>query len=183
MYVLFNFWVWNVKLDSWSYKVSYWLWKTKPNNPQAVYEITKSNNLFPILFDSNAEETVWMCKKYSAVTMTWCSLYFFDVFSVSVIMSTAKRLVLSLAGRKDSQHTPGASSTRLVGNSLSPGHELDEIAIVSHGETEQCGRVSYGSLSLNGPRYIPGKFEFISLYPFLSSRVPFLCQIKTWSDL
>lgn len=72
-------------------------------------------------------------------------------------MSTAKRLVLSLAGRKDSQHTPGASSTRLVGNSLSPGHELDEIAIVSHGGTDTCGRVSYGSLSLNGPRYIPGE--------------------------
>lgn len=87
-------------------------------------------------------------------------------------MSTAKRLVLSLAGRKDSLNTPGASSTRLVGNSLSPGHELDEIAIVSHGGTD-CGRVSYGSLSLNGPRYIPGKFELISLYPreflFLSS--------------
>lgn len=48
-----------------------------------------------------------------------------------------------------------ASSTRLVGNSLSPGHELDEIAIVSHGGAETCGRVSYGSLSLNGPRYIP----------------------------
>jgi hypothetical protein len=83
-------------------------------------------------------------------------------------MSTAKRLVLSLAGRKDSQNAPGASSTRLVGNSLSPGHELDEIAIVSHGGTDTCGRVSYGSLSLNGPRYIPGKFEFISLQPFLS---------------
>lgn len=80
-------------------------------------------------------------------------------------MSTAKRLVLSLAGRNDSQQTPGASSTRLVGNSLSPGHELDEIAIVSHG-TETCGRVSYGSLSLNGPRYIPGKRELIS--PYLS---------------
>lgn len=70
-------------------------------------------------------------------------------------MSTAKRLVLSLAGRKDSQQTTGASSTRLVGNSLSPGHELDEIAIVSHAP-DTCGRVSYGSLSLNGPRYIPG---------------------------
>lgn len=79
-------------------------------------------------------------------------------------MSTAKRLVLSLAGRNDSQQTPGASSTRLVGNSLSPGHELDEIAIVSHGGTETCGRVSYGSLSLNGPRYIPGKRELISLH-------------------
>lgn len=73
-------------------------------------------------------------------------------------MSTAKRLVLSLAGRKDSQSTQGASSTRLVGNSLSPGHELDEIAVV--GGTDTCGRASYGSRSLllNGPRYIPGEF-------------------------
>ena len=72
-------------------------------------------------------------------------------------MSTAKRLVLSLAGRKDSQSTQGASSTRLVGNSLSPGHELDEIAVV--GGTDTCGRASYGSLLLNGPRgYIPGEF-------------------------
>jgi hypothetical protein len=74
-------------------------------------------------------------------------------------MSSAKRLVLSLAGRKDShpQSTQGASSTRLVGN-LSPGHELDEIAVVSHSGTETCGRASYGSLALlNGPRYIPGE--------------------------
>lgn len=85
--------------------------------------------------------------------------FFLVVFAVSAIMSTAKRLVLSLAGRKDSQGTTGASSTRLVGNSLSPGHELDEIAVVSHIGTETCaGRVSYGSLSLNGPRYIPGEF-------------------------
>lgn len=74
-------------------------------------------------------------------------------------MSTAKRLVLSLAGRKDSHQATGASSTRLVGNSLSPGHELDEIAVVSNSGTETCGRVSYGSLSLNGPRYIPGKCQ------------------------
>ncbi len=76
-------------------------------------------------------------------------------------MSSAKRLVLSLAGRKDhSQSIQGASSTRLFGNSLSsPGHELDEIAVVSHSGTETCGRASYGSLAyLNGPRYIPGEF-------------------------
>lgn len=91
-------------------------------------------------------------------------------------MSTAKRLVLSLAGRKDSQHTPGASSTRLFSNSLSPGHELDEIAIVSHGGTETCGRVSYGSLSLNGPRYIPGEFELIPLH---SSLTHILCLLET----
>ncbi|CRL07220.1 CLUMA_CG020201, isoform A [Clunio marinus] len=70
-------------------------------------------------------------------------------------MSTAKRLVLSLTGRKDSHHNSGASSTRLVGNSISPGHELDEIAIVPIERTEACGRISYGSLSLNGPHYLP----------------------------
>jgi hypothetical protein len=84
-------------------------------------------------------------------------------------MSTARRLVLSLAGRKDSQPTPGASSTRLVGNSLSPGHELDEIAVVSHSGTETCGRVSYGSLSLNGPRYIPGECHNIKIIEFYNS--------------
>uniref|UniRef100_A0A182WHZ2 Uncharacterized protein n=1 Tax=Anopheles minimus TaxID=112268 RepID=A0A182WHZ2_9DIPT len=73
-------------------------------------------------------------------------------------MSTAKRLVLSLRGRKESHGTAGTSSTRLVSaNSTSPGHELDEIAVVSVGA--ESGHVSYGSLSLghtNGPRYIPG---------------------------
>uniref|UniRef100_A0A182Y300 Uncharacterized protein n=1 Tax=Anopheles stephensi TaxID=30069 RepID=A0A182Y300_ANOST len=72
-------------------------------------------------------------------------------------MSTAKRLVLSLRGRKESHGTAGTSSTRLVSaNSTSPGHELDEIAVVSVGA--ESGHVSYGSLSLghtNGPRYIP----------------------------
>ncbi|KFB52920.1 AGAP007008-PA-like protein [Anopheles sinensis] len=73
-------------------------------------------------------------------------------------MSTAKRLVLSLRGRKESHGTAGTSSTRLVSaNSTSPGHELDEIAVVSAG-ADVSGHVSYGSLSLghtNGPRYIP----------------------------
>uniref|UniRef100_A0A182FCL0 Uncharacterized protein n=1 Tax=Anopheles albimanus TaxID=7167 RepID=A0A182FCL0_ANOAL len=77
---------------------------------------------------------------------------------VSVIMSTAKRLVLSLRGRKESHGVAGTSSTRLVSaNSTSPGHELDEIAVVS-GIGAESGHVSYGSLSLghtNGPRYIP----------------------------
>lgn len=80
--------------------------------------------------------------------------------SVSDIMSTAKRLVLSLTGRNESQNgTGGESSTRLFSSS-SPGHELDEIAVVSGVDT---GRISYGSLSLgasgqpNGPRYVPGK--------------------------
>ncbi|XP_052872535.1 cyclic nucleotide-gated cation channel alpha-3 [Anopheles cruzii] len=72
-------------------------------------------------------------------------------------MSTAKRLVLSFRGRKESHGTAGTSSTRLVSaNSTSPGHELDEIAVVSGGT--ESGHVSYGSLSLghtNGPRYIP----------------------------
>uniref|UniRef100_A0A182PV23 Uncharacterized protein n=1 Tax=Anopheles epiroticus TaxID=199890 RepID=A0A182PV23_9DIPT len=77
--------------------------------------------------------------------------------SLAAIMSTAKRLVLSLRGRKESHGTAGTSSTRLVSaNSTSPGHELDEIAVVSVGA--ESGHVSYGSLSLghtNGPRYIP----------------------------
>ncbi|XP_055620069.1 potassium/sodium hyperpolarization-activated cyclic nucleotide-gated channel 1 isoform X3 [Toxorhynchites rutilus septentrionalis] len=83
-------------------------------------------------------------------------------------MSTAKRLVLSLRGRKESQSTAGTSSTRLVSaNSTSPGHELDEIAVVSGGA--ESSHVSYGSLSLgqtNGPRYIPdddGKARFDDL--------------------
>lgn len=76
-------------------------------------------------------------------------------------MSTAyDRLVLSLTGRKDCQHhTSGASSTRLVGNSLSPGHELDEIAIVSHDDVQSS--VSYGTLSMNGPRHIIGEREIL----------------------
>lgn len=77
------------------------------------------------------------------------------------IMSKAKRLVLSLTGRGDTESQAGTSSTRLVSaNSNSPGHELDEIAVVSQCDT---GRVSYGSLSLgqpNGPRYIPGESEY-----------------------
>ncbi|XP_032590578.1 cyclic nucleotide-gated cation channel beta-3 [Drosophila grimshawi] len=46
-------------------------------------------------------------------------------------MSTAKRLVLSLRGRKNSQGNSATSSTRLVSAGTSPGHELDEIAVVS----------------------------------------------------
>lgn len=70
-------------------------------------------------------------------------------------MSTAKRLVLSLRGRKESQSTAGTSSTRLVsGTSSSPGHELDEIAVVSN-SGDSC-HVSYGSLGQpNGPQYAP----------------------------
>lgn len=71
-------------------------------------------------------------------------------------MSTAKRLVLSLRGRKESQSTAGTSSTRLVsGASSSPGHELDEIAVVS-GSGDSCRVLSYGSLGQpNGPQYAP----------------------------
>lgn len=87
-----------------------------------------------------------------------------NVITVSTVMSTAKRLVLSLAGRKDCQQTSGASSTRLVGNSLSPGHELDEIAIVSHGKSPNV-HISYGTLSLNEPRYILGEIFSISFPP------------------
>lgn len=87
----------------------------------------------------------------------------FFLISVSAnIMSTAKRLVLSLRGRNESQNGNGESSTRLYSSS-SPGHELDEIAVVSCGATDSA-RVSYGSLSLgavvqpaNGPRYVPGR--------------------------
>lgn len=82
-------------------------------------------------------------------------LIFFFSFPVNIVMSTAKRLVLSLRGRKESQSTGGTSSTRLVsGNNSSPGHELDEIAVVS-GSGEPCHALSYGSLAQpNGP-YAP----------------------------
>jgi hypothetical protein len=113
-------------------------------------------------------------------------------------MSTAKRLVLSLTGRKESQGTAGtgASSTRLVSNS--PGHELDEIAIVSScGAESTTGRVSYGSLSLgqaNGPRF-PGEiFSFYSLfceiykypldivYPFSNkTSIKFILEFRNWA--
>lgn len=72
-------------------------------------------------------------------------------------MSTAKRLVLTLRGRKDSQGAAGTSSTRLVSGS-SPGHELDEIAIVSG--SGDSGRASYGSLGQpNGPRFVTGNLN------------------------
>ena len=98
-------------------------------------------------------------------------------------MSTAKRLVLSLRGRKESQSTAGTSSTRLVsGNSTSPGHELDEIAIVSTAGNESGHISSYGSLSLgghtNGPKFIPGKNElFAILFTF------FVLKILKWLNL
>lgn len=84
----------------------------------------------------------------------YCFVSFYFILSVNTVMSTAKRLVLSLRGRKESQTTAGTSSTRLVSaNSLSPGHELDEIAVVS-GSGDSCHALSYGSLSQpNGPSY------------------------------
>jgi hypothetical protein len=75
-------------------------------------------------------------------------------------MSTARRLVLSLRGRRDSQCTDGTSSTRLVSAlSASPCEiTLDEIAVVSCGN--EANHLSYGSLSLgqtNGPHNAPGE--------------------------
>ncbi|XP_055839287.1 potassium/sodium hyperpolarization-activated cyclic nucleotide-gated channel 1 isoform X2 [Episyrphus balteatus] len=75
-------------------------------------------------------------------------------------MSTAKRLVLSLRGRKESQSTAGTatSSTRLVSAGTSPGHELGEIAVVS-GTGGSSHQLIYGGSS-NGPRYSTGGNEF-----------------------
>uniref|UniRef100_W8AWU7 Cyclic nucleotide-gated cation channel alpha-3 n=1 Tax=Ceratitis capitata TaxID=7213 RepID=W8AWU7_CERCA len=72
-------------------------------------------------------------------------------------MSTAKRLVLSLRGRKHSQGNTATSSTRLVSAGTSPGHELDEIAVVS-GTGGSSHHLSYGGIGVgidlsNGPRY------------------------------
>ncbi|XP_033233687.1 potassium/sodium hyperpolarization-activated cyclic nucleotide-gated channel 4 isoform X2 [Drosophila pseudoobscura] len=58
-------------------------------------------------------------------------------------MSTAKRLVLSLRGRKNSQGNSATSSTRLVSAGTSPGHELEEIAVVS-GTGTSSHHFSYG---------------------------------------
>lgn len=101
-------------------------------------------------------------------------------------MSTAKRLVLSLRGRKESHTTAGTSSTRLVSaTSLSPGHELDEIAVVS-GSGDSCHILSYGSLSQpNGPSYT-GKRDrtitirwlcFISNFFLGEEKYVFVCNI------
>ncbi|KAM7345009.1 uncharacterized protein ACRADG_011504 isoform 1-T1 [Cochliomyia hominivorax] len=70
-------------------------------------------------------------------------------------MSTAKRLVLSLRGRKNSECNTATSSTRLVSAGASPGHELDEIAVVS-GTGESSHHFTYGGIGANinnGPRY------------------------------
>ncbi|XP_065163954.1 cyclic nucleotide-gated channel rod photoreceptor subunit alpha isoform X2 [Atheta coriaria] len=80
-------------------------------------------------------------------------------------MSTAKRLVLSWRGRKQSQDSTAVG--KLVGHggggggiaTLTPtdGHELDEIAVVSS-NADPC-HVKYGSgplSTINGPRLVPG---------------------------
>lgn len=92
-------------------------------------------------------------EKYSFIV----SIMLFIDLASSAVMSTAKRLVLSLRGRKESQSTAGTSSTRLVSAlSSSPGHELDEIAVVS-GSGDSCHALSYGSLiHPNGPTYSSG---------------------------
>ena len=102
-------------------------------------------------------------------------------------MSTAKRLVLSLrGGRKHSQGSVGSnsahnhnnnnynnlnsyagsttatSSTRLISASTSPGHELDEIAVVSGTGGSSHHLSSYGGIEIsdfvtNGPRYSTGE--------------------------
>lgn len=82
-------------------------------------------------------------------------------------MSTAKRLVLSLRGRKQSQDssvgrlvTSGSNFVSGIKDHDTDGHELDEIAVVSS-NADPC-HVKYGSGSLglstiNGPRLVPGK--------------------------
>lgn len=94
-------------------------------------------------------------------------------------MSTAKRLVLSLRGRKQSvQQDASSVASRLVGpgGGGPPGgygsagldcaahHELDEIAVVSS-NADPC-HVKYGSgplglSTINGPRFVPGKSSSI----------------------
>lgn len=89
---------------------------------------------------------------------------------VVVAMSTAKRLVLSWRGRKQSHDS---SVGRLVGHggggsALGPGdnHELDEIAVVSS-NADPC-HVKYGSgtalSTINGPRLVPGWLYIIYEY-------------------
>ncbi|XP_017114738.1 cyclic nucleotide-gated cation channel beta-1 isoform X5 [Drosophila elegans] len=69
-------------------------------------------------------------------------------------MSTAKRLVLSLRGRKNSQGNSATSSTRLVSAGTSPGHELDEIAVVS-GTGSSSHHFSYGGCIATGDAPLP----------------------------
>lgn len=87
-------------------------------------------------------------------------------------MSTAKRLVLSLRGRKNSQGNSATSSTRLVSAGTSPGHELDEIAVVS-GTGSSSHHFSYGGCIATGdapqPRYSTGEWE---CPPIAQSPVP-----------
>ncbi|XP_045469967.1 cyclic nucleotide-gated channel rod photoreceptor subunit alpha isoform X1 [Harmonia axyridis] len=73
-------------------------------------------------------------------------------------MSTAKRLVLSWRGRKQSHDS---SVGRLCGHhgglSTSDSHELDEIAVVSSNADPLHVKYGSGPLStVNGPRLVPG---------------------------
>lgn len=84
-------------------------------------------------------------------------------------MSTAKRLVLSLRGRKHSQGNTATSSTRLVSAGTSPGHELDEIAVVSGTGGSSHHLSSYGGIGAdisNGPRYSTGE-SYTSIYVYI----------------
>lgn len=74
-------------------------------------------------------------------------------------MSTAKRLVLSWRGRKQSHDSSAGRLVAHGGSALGSvdGHELDEIAVVSS-NADPC-HVKYGSgpvATINGPRLVPG---------------------------
>ncbi|XP_031344275.1 cyclic nucleotide-gated channel rod photoreceptor subunit alpha isoform X3 [Photinus pyralis] len=74
-------------------------------------------------------------------------------------MSTAKRLVLSWRGRKQSHDSSAGRLVAHGGSALGSvdGHELDEIAVVSS-NADPC-HVKYGSgplSTINGPRLVPG---------------------------
>ncbi|KAF5306372.1 hypothetical protein FQR65_LT07396 [Abscondita terminalis] len=81
----------------------------------------------------------------------------FSVFKHGV-MSTAKRLVLSWRGRKQSHDSSAGRLVAHGGSALGSvdGHELDEIAVVSS-NADPC-HVKYGSgplSTINGPRLVP----------------------------
>lgn len=87
------------------------------------------------------------------------------------VMSTAKRLVLSWRGRKQSHdssvgrlvtHGGGVGGGGGSGIGSADGHELDEIAVVSS-NADPC-HVKYGSgplSTINGPRLVPGNTKII----------------------
>lgn len=82
-------------------------------------------------------------------------------------MSTAKRLVLSLRGRKQSQDSSigrlvNTGNTNIIGGKdhITDAHELDEIAVVSNADPCQVkyGSGSLGLSTINGPRLVPGDY-------------------------